>query len=101
MSKKILSINSGSSSLKFKLYQMPEEEVLASGQVDRIGIANSTFDYTVHGKATQNRVPMKSMLYRTNTMRSMVFVVTVFMVLLMNTCLNEPRNYLVKNGLVR
>lgn len=60
MSKKILSINSGSSSLKFKLYQMPEEEVLASGQVDRIGIANSTFDYTVHGKATQNRVPMKN-----------------------------------------
>ena len=39
---------------------MPEEEVLASGQVDRIGIANSTFDYTVHGKATQNRVPMKN-----------------------------------------
>ena len=47
MSKKILSINSGSSSLKFKLYKMPDEQVLASGQVDRIGIENSTFNYKI------------------------------------------------------
>ena len=31
MSKKILAINSGSSSIKFKLYLMPEEKLLISG----------------------------------------------------------------------
>src|SRR5690606_10900528 len=35
--KNILVINSGSSSLKFQLIQMPSEEVLASGLVERIG----------------------------------------------------------------
>ena len=35
---KLLSINAGSSSLKFKLYDMPEEKVLIDGYVQRIGI---------------------------------------------------------------
>ncbi|KRN88500.1 acetate/propionate family kinase [Ligilactobacillus ceti] len=35
---KIIAINSGSSSLKFKLFLMPEEKVLASGLIERIGI---------------------------------------------------------------
>lgn len=35
--KNILVINSGSSSLKFQLIQMPSEDVLASGLVERIG----------------------------------------------------------------
>lgn len=35
---KVLSINAGSSSLKFKLYEMPEEKVLIDGYVQRIGI---------------------------------------------------------------
>lgn len=34
---KILSVNAGSSSLKYQLYQLPEFNVLASGQVERIG----------------------------------------------------------------
>lgn len=59
MSKKILSINSGSSSLKFKLYEMPEETVLASGQVDRIGIENSTFSYKIHDSKTEVLQPIK------------------------------------------
>ncbi|MDN5574917.1 MAG: acetate kinase [Pediococcus sp.] len=40
---KTIAINAGSSSLKFKLFEMPSEKVLASGQVDRIGIDGSTF----------------------------------------------------------
>lgn len=36
-----LSVNAGSSSLKFKVFQMPEENVLGSGQVDRIGLNGS------------------------------------------------------------
>ena len=38
---KLLIINSGSSSLKFKLLLMPEEKELADGLIDRIGIAGS------------------------------------------------------------
>ncbi len=38
---KILVINSGSSSIKYQLIQMPQEEVLASGQAERIGLEGS------------------------------------------------------------
>lgn len=41
---KILAINAGSSSLKFQLFEMPDEEVLAKGLIDRIGINGSTFN---------------------------------------------------------
>ncbi|MCC5890738.1 MAG: acetate kinase [Alkalibacterium sp.] len=40
---KTMAINAGSSSLKWKLYAMPEEEVLASGIVERIGLDNALF----------------------------------------------------------
>ena len=33
----VMTINSGSSSLKFKLYDMPEEKVLCSGNCERVG----------------------------------------------------------------
>ncbi|MUT65436.1 acetate/propionate family kinase [Paenibacillus sp. NEAU-GSW1] len=38
---KILVINAGSSSLKYQLYNMTEESVLASGRVERIGMDSS------------------------------------------------------------
>ncbi len=38
---KIIAINAGSSSLKWQLYQMPEEEVLAKGMIERIGLNDS------------------------------------------------------------
>lgn len=34
---KVLSVNAGSSSLKFKMFEMPEEKVLIAGTVERIG----------------------------------------------------------------
>ena len=40
---KVMTINSGSSSLKFKLYEMPEEKVLAAGNCERIGLADGIF----------------------------------------------------------
>lgn len=40
---KIMTINSGSSSLKFKLYEMPEEKVLCSGIAERIGLPDGIF----------------------------------------------------------
>ncbi|WP_125681730.1 acetate/propionate family kinase [Levilactobacillus yonginensis] len=38
---KSLAINAGSSTLKFKLFQMPEEKVIAEGAIDRISLGNS------------------------------------------------------------
>ena len=32
----VMSVNAGSSSLKFQVFKMPEEEVLAQGNVERI-----------------------------------------------------------------
>lgn len=38
---KSIAINAGSSTLKYKLFQMPEEKVLSSGAIDRIGLGSS------------------------------------------------------------
>ena len=38
---KSIAINAGSSTLKYKLFQMPEETVLSSGAIDRIGLGSS------------------------------------------------------------
>lgn len=40
---KTIAINAGSSSLKWQLYQMPEESVIAKGIVERIGLNDSIF----------------------------------------------------------
>lgn len=53
MAEKILAINAGSSSLKFKLYAMPAETVLMSGQLDRIGTKTSSFTYVIAGKQSR------------------------------------------------
>ena len=42
---KILICNAGSTSLKFKLWQMPEYGVLAEGRVERVGSENGIFSY--------------------------------------------------------
>ncbi len=46
---KILVINSGSSSIKFQLIEMPEKKVLASGMVERIGLDQSMVQLKVKG----------------------------------------------------
>lgn len=40
---KTIAINAGSSSLKWQLYNMPQEEVVAKGIVERIGLKDSIF----------------------------------------------------------
>jgi acetate kinase len=40
---KILVINSGSSSIKYQLFQMPEEQVIAKGLLEKIGEENSFY----------------------------------------------------------
>jgi len=46
---KIIAVNAGSSSLKFQLLTMPNEEVLVSGVVERIGIENSVIKIKLNG----------------------------------------------------
>lgn len=43
---KILVINSGSSSIKYQLFSMPEQEVICSGLVERIGLEKGAVHYT-------------------------------------------------------
>jgi propionate kinase len=43
MSEKIMAINAGSSSLKFQLFAMPDEQVITKGIVERIGKTDAIF----------------------------------------------------------
>jgi acetate kinase len=43
---KILVLNSGISSIKYQVFLMPEEKVICSGLVERIGLENSEIHYT-------------------------------------------------------
>ena len=47
---KILSVNAGSSSLKFQMYEMPAEKVLISGVFERIGINDSLYTIKINGE---------------------------------------------------
>ncbi len=47
---KILVVNSGSSSIKYQLFDMTDESVLAKGLVERIGIPNSIINHYPSGK---------------------------------------------------
>ena len=44
---KILSVNAGSSSLKFRLYDMPEEKLLMKGTIERIGLSDGVYSIRV------------------------------------------------------
>jgi acetate kinase len=50
---KIIAINAGSSSLKFQLFEMPSEEVITKGLIERIGLSDSIFNITVNGEKIQ------------------------------------------------
>ncbi|MBD9085167.1 acetate kinase [bacterium] len=55
---KILSVNAGSSSLKFQMYEMPEENVLISGVFERIGLENSFYTIKLNGEKIKNEEPL-------------------------------------------
>ncbi|MGE4571974.1 MAG: acetate/propionate family kinase [Candidatus Izemoplasmatales bacterium] len=48
--KKIMAVNAGSSSLKFQLLEMPSENMITSGIVERIGMSKSVFSIKVNGE---------------------------------------------------
>ena len=55
---KILAVNCGSSSLKFKMYEMPEEEVLISGLFERIGEKVSSYTIKLNGEKYSKEVEL-------------------------------------------
>ena len=55
---KILSVNAGSSSLKFTGFDMPEEVVLISGVFERIGLNNSFYTIKLNGEKIKKEVDL-------------------------------------------
>ena len=55
---KILSVNAGSSSLKFTAFEMPEEKALASGYFERIGIGESFYTIKMNGEKIRKEVDL-------------------------------------------
>lgn len=47
---KFLCVNAGSSSLKFQLFEMPEETVIISGYIEKIGLEDSFWTTKVNGE---------------------------------------------------
>lgn len=57
---KILSVNAGSSSLKFQMYEMPEETVLISGVFERIGLDSSFYTIKINGEKIKKDANLSS-----------------------------------------
>ena len=56
-----MAINSGSSSLKFQLFQMPEEELLVKGLFERIGLEEEMdFSYSINDTKVKTTVKGKT-----------------------------------------
>ncbi len=55
---KIVIINSGSSSIKYQLIEMPEKQVICSGMIDRIGLETSNFTYVTSKFKVEEILPI-------------------------------------------
>ncbi len=56
---KILVINCGSSSVKFKVFEMPSEQMIAEGNVEKIGEEGSLFSYSTTRGKVHHKSPVK------------------------------------------
>ncbi|PZX94639.1 acetate kinase [Flavobacterium aquariorum] len=55
---KIIIINSGSSSIKYQMIDMPANEVICSGMIDRIGLESSNFSYVTNTVKVEETLPI-------------------------------------------
>lgn len=55
---KIVIINSGSSSIKYQLIDMPTKEVICSGMIDRIGLETSNLTYKTNKDSLEEILPI-------------------------------------------
>lgn len=56
---KLLSVNAGSSTLKFRLYEMPEEKLIMKGQYERIGLEGSCYNLKIGNEKLSALVELK------------------------------------------
>lgn len=61
---KTIAINAGSSSLKWQLYQMPEEKVLAKGLIERIGLKDSISTVKFDGRSDNKSSTLTTILWQ-------------------------------------
>ncbi len=59
-SEKYLVINGGSSSLKFSVYEMPEEKELINGYVEKIGSPDCFWTLKINGEKIKHSAPLKN-----------------------------------------
>jgi len=57
---RVLAVNAGSSSLKFQMYEMPEEKVIISGVFERIGIGSSFYSIKINGEKIKKELELKN-----------------------------------------
>ncbi len=57
---KILTVNAGSSSLKFNCIELPSEEELISGYFEKIGMNGSFYNIKINGSKTKREVDLKN-----------------------------------------
>ena len=57
---KILTVNAGSSSLKFNVIELPEQKELISGYFQRIGIEGSFYYVKINGEKTEHQVVLNN-----------------------------------------
>ena len=57
---KVLCVNAGSSSLKFQLFEMPEEKVIISGYIEKIGLEDSFWTTKVNGEKIKGAKYLKN-----------------------------------------
>lgn len=55
---KIMAVNAGSSSLKFQLFEMPEEKVITKGIVERIGSEDAVYTISLNGEKQKTKLPV-------------------------------------------
>ena len=57
---KILTVNAGSSSLKFNCIELPSEKELISGYFEKIGMNGSFYNIKINGVKTKKEVPLQN-----------------------------------------
>ena len=56
---KILTVNAGSSSLKFNMIQLPEQEELISGNFEKIGLSGGLYSIKINGSKIKKEADMR------------------------------------------
>ena len=70
---KILTVNAGSSSLKFNVIELPEEKELISGYFEKIGIGNSFYNIKINGEKIKREVDLKNHLDAVECLKKELF----------------------------